>query len=473
LNEFIQKVPNSPVDETFKTNRVAEARFLRAYAYFAMVKRYGGVPLMTTALEIDAPEDSLYPRREKEQVIYDFVLSECDAIADVLPEVQSADDYGRPSKYAAIALKCRAALYAASIAKFGTVQLDGLVGIDASKAGYYYQAAFDAADAIIKSHKFSLYNKYPNDKVTNFRNLFLDETDNPEKIFVKPHNSVSADQGGGGWTYDFMQCPTPNAWGQGNNDGPYLEMAESFEYVDGTSGKFDIADLESKVWTMEELWANRDSRFYATIYTMNTDWQGIKLDAHNGIVLPDGTITTDSYNGVLGKGPSVMKTGFGVLKYLDESHDNQGETTNSQIDWIVFRFGEILLNYAEAAYNLDRSDLALDAVNQLRTRAGIKTLDAIDRDLIRHERKVELAFEGHRYWDLRRWRTAVEVLSVNRSGLRYLYDYNSGNYRVSVIEDIDGTVSVPAFYPYNYYLPITLSRTGINKNLVENPGYLH
>lgn len=470
LNEFIQRVPSAPVDEQFRTARTAEARFLRAYAYFCMVKRYGGVPLITTAREITAPQDSLYPKRATEQAVYDFVLSECDAIAGILPENPTAD-YGRPTRYAALALKCRAALYAASIAKFGAVQLDGILGIDAAKSASYYQQAFDAADVIIKSEKYALYNKYPDDKILNFRNIFLDENDNPEKIFVKPHDGISSDQGGGGWTYDFMQCPTPNAWGQGNNDGPYLEMAEAFEHVDGSSGKLDYNALENNLWTTDQLWANKDSRFYASIYTMNTAWQGIKLDNHNGIVKSDGTITTDSYNGIRGTGPSVMKTGFGVLKYLDENHDNQGETTNSQVDWIIFRYGEILLNYAEAAFNLNKPDIALDAVNQIRNRAGIATLVTIDSDKIRQERRVELAFEGHRYWDLRRWRTAETVLSVNRSGLRYIHDYNTGKLKLSVIKDIDGTVSVPAFYAHNYYFPITLSRTGINKNLVENPGY--
>ncbi len=471
LNQFIDRVPTSPVDSAFKRKRIAEARFLRAYAYFAMVERYGGVTLITHAQTIDEPADSLYPQRDKEQTLYDFVISECDGMVNDLPETQPATDYGRPTRYAAMALKCRAALFAGSIAKYGKVQLDGVVGIPAASATHYYQLAYDAADQIMKSGHYSLYNKYPDDKVNNFKNLFLDETDNPEKIFVRPHDNLSPDRGGNGWTWDFFECPTPDAWAQGNTDGPYLETAEAFEHVDGSTGVLDEATITQGVWTTDQLWANKDPRFYATIYTMNTPWQGIILDCHNGILKPDGTTTFDTYNGILGKGPSTMNTGFGVMKYLDESHNNQGDFTDSKQDWIIFRLGEIILNKAEAAFEMGNTADALTLVNQIRARAGIVGLPSIDIDKIRHERQVELAFEGHRYWDLRRWRIATQVLSVNRSGLQYIYDFASKKLKLSIIHKIDGTVAGPAFYEFNYYLPITLTRTGIDKNLVENPGY--
>ena len=129
------------------------------------------------------------------------------------------------------------------------------------------------------------------------------------------------------------------------------------------------------------------------------------------------------------------------------------------------------MNYAEAALNLEKPSEALDAVNQIRFRAGIASLSSIDVGKIRHERKVELAFEGHRYWDLRRWRIAESILSQNSSGLSFVLDYNTRKYKLIVVDNIDGTVTPPAFYPQNYYLPITIARTGNNPNLVENPGY--
>lgn len=472
LNEFIQRVPLSPLDDDIKNQRTAEARWLRAFNYFEMVKRYGGVPLITKAQNLDIAKDSLYPKRAKEQEVYDFILSETDAISKDLPDNPS----GRPGKYAALALKCRAALYAGSIAQFSTVQLDGIVGIDASKSTGYYQQAYDAAKLIMNSGVFSLYNKYPTDKVKNFRNLFIDK-DNMEKIFVKEHNNSNGMGNlGNGWGYDFFQCPVPNGWGGGQQNAAYLEMAEEFEHIDGSSGKLDRAAIQQGLWTTDQLWANKDPRFFATIYTQNTLWLGALLDYHNGIRKPDGTYQwSGSYNGVLTNGNQSKFTGFGVMKYLDESHGNliggNGDWATSSTDFMVFRYGEVLLNYAEAAFNLGKMSDALDAVNLIRIRAGIATLSSIDRDKIRHERKVELAFEGHRYWDMRRWRIAVTGLTRSFSGLRYVLDYTTGKYQLMVLDDVDGTVSRPAFYPQNYYLPITLARTGNNSNLVENPGY--
>jgi hypothetical protein len=163
------------------------------------------------------------------------------------------------------------------------------------------------------------------------------------------------------------------------------------------------------------------------------------------------------------------------LKFCDESHYNliglNGDWADSKTDWIVFRYGEVLLNYAEAAINIGKAGDALNAVNQIRERAGIAALSSVDDEKIRHERKVELAFEGHRYWDLRRWRTATEVLTQNWSGLRYILDYTTLKFKLEVIPNIDGVVAPPVFYPQNYYLPITIARTGNNPNLVENPGY--
>ncbi|HRP54457.1 RagB/SusD family nutrient uptake outer membrane protein [Agriterribacter sp.] len=474
LNQFIQTVPESPLEADLKKVRIAEARFLRAYNYFEMVKRYGGIPLITEVQDLNSPQDILYPKRAKEQEIYDFVLSEVNGFSNDLPE--TSNDLGRPTKYAALALKCRAALYAGSIAQFGTVQLDGVVGIDASAANTYYQEAYNAAEQIINSHVYSLYKKYPDDKVVNFRNIFL-EKNNAEQILVKRHDENNGmGNTGNGWGYDFFQCPLPNGWGSGNQNAVYLEMAEEFEYIDGRSGTLDRNVIQQGLWTTEQLWGDKDPRFFATIYTQNTTWQGSILDYHKGILKPDGTIQTDgSYNGILANGVQNKTTGFGVMKYLDESHGNligsNGDWATSSTDFIVFRLGEILLNYAEAALYLGKSDDALDAVNQIRERAGIATLASVDQDKIRHERKVELAFEGHRYWDLRRWRTAVTDLSRNFSGLQYILDYTTGKYKLLIIENVDGTVAPPAFYPQNYYLPITLTRTGNNPNLVENPGY--
>lgn len=453
LNDFISRVSDSPASEEFKQKRIAEARFLRVFNYFAMVKRYGGVPIITKVIALDASEEELYPKRNSEQEVYDFILEELDNFANDLPDNA---ELGRPSKWAALALKSRVALYAGSIAQFGKIQLDGLLGIPSNLSTKYYQIAYDAAKEIIDNSPHALFEKYT-DKVKNFRQLFI-EKGNIEAIFVKQHDGLNGlQEGGNGWSYDFLQCPTPQSWGKGNIDGPYLEMAEEFDRIDGSSGKLDRSVLSSKEWTIEELWGNRDPRFYATIYTQDTEWKGHKLGFY-----PGGS------ENLLG---NDFRTGLGVMKYLDENENNMEGLSMSSTDYMVFRLGEMYLNLAEAAFELgNKEGEALNAINELRERAGVKLLSDITRDVIRHERKIELAFEGHRYWDLRRWRIATTELSKSFSGIRYDLGSQEGKFKITVIEDIHGDVQ-PKFEEHYYYLPVTLKRTTANPNLKENPGY--
>ena len=474
LNQFIDRVPNSPVAADLKKQRVAEARFLRAFNYFSMVKRYGGVPLITKAQNLNDSKDILYPKRNTEQEIYDFVISEMDAIAG---DLSVTSTIGRPCKWAALTLKSRAALYAGSIAQFGTVQLNGLLGIPSNLSTTYYQKAYDASQAVINSGVYSLYNLNA-DKSMNFRKIFMVKK-NSEVIFAKQHNYIDAMAGGGDtWDYDFAQRPKPHAWNLGMENCPYLEMAEEFEHIDGTPGTLDRTAIQQGLWSMKDLWGNKDPRFFATLYTMETPWMGGQVDFHKGLIDPSGNILqnqTDAYNGVSAWGNQNLNgnffTGFGVMKYLDENVGIGSTWSNSGTDYIVFRYGEVLLNFAEAAFELGKTNDALNAVNQIRTRAGIALLNSVSRESIRHERKVELAFEGHRYWDLRRWRIASTVLSKSNSGLRYILDYTTRKYKLQVLNSIDGANNPPMFYDRNYYFPITMRRTGANKNLIENPGY--
>lgn len=475
LNELIERLPLSSVSESFKEQKIAEARFLRALNYFYMVKRYGGVPLITKVQQVSDPKNELYPVRNTEKSIYDFVISEAKAVSQILPENVQDAEWGRPSRYTALALVSRAALYAGSIATYGTVQLNGVVGIEAGNAASYYQEALDASGIIMKSNKYNLYDENP-DKSANFRELFLSDK-NSEVIFAVQHDGSDRDYGGAGWCYDYFQCPYPNGWSNGIHDAPYLELVEAFEYMDGRSGKLDLNQLKGRLLTIDELWSGKDPRFFATFYTQDTKWQGRNLNFYNGLRTEDGTITTvGSYKGVLCDGDQKStQTGFGVLKYLDENKDNGNSSTagifGSSQDFIVFRYAEILLNYAEAAFALGKNSDALNALNQVRKRAGITLLKDIDIEYIRNERRVELAFEGHRYWDLRRWRIAEDYLSSHMSGIRYILDYSTKKFLVERRLKVDGAVNPPVFKKENYYLPITLARTANNSNLVENPGY--
>lgn len=484
LNNFIDRAASSSISNV--EIRIAEARFLRAFNYFAMAKRYGGVPLITTVQALDDDDVALYPARNTEKEVYDFIISETSDIATILPPTTEA---GRASKWAALALQGRAALYAGSIAQFGRQQLDGVLGFPAGDAQSYYQIAYNANKTIIDESQHGLYDADA-DKVQNFKNIFL-KKDNREAIMVKRHSGPGFQAGGSNrWSWDMVQCPRPNVWGVGNYHGPYLDMVEEFERVDGTSGKFDRAAAKSRLWTMEELWGDRDPRFFASVWTNGTFWQdavgGVlgnnTIDMHNGIMSRTGQLIDgryDSYEGIAAVGDQLVRfkegntpnTGFGVMKYLDPEADNFNWFSESTTDYQIFRFAEVLLNYAEAAFELGLAGDALLAINQIRDRAGIAQLGSITRERIRHERKVELVFENHRYWDVRRWRTAVTELTRTYSGLRYIYDAASAKYRLDFIDNIDGRAKTPTFPEKNYYFPIGQGRIAANPNLVENPGY--
>ena len=204
LNHFIDNIEDSPASNA--PVRKAEARFLRAFNYFAMVKRYGGVPIITKETSIDAPDEEMYPKRSTEQESYDFIIDELTDIADRL---EAKPEAGRAGKGAALTLLSRVALYAGSIQQFGKVALDGLNGIPQGTTKNYYQIAADAAKRVMTECGYSLYKGTAGQsKVEALRDIFLVK-DNSEAIMVKRH------QGKGGtqyrWSWDICNCPKPNA----------------------------------------------------------------------------------------------------------------------------------------------------------------------------------------------------------------------------------------------------------------------
>ncbi|KJD37187.1 hypothetical protein PW52_01665 [Tamlana sedimentorum] len=476
LNELIEKMETSSLSEDEIQALVARARWARAMCYFAMVKRYGGVPLITNVQQIDDDYETLFVSRNKEVEIYDFIIDETDAIFPLLNDVERA---GYPSKWAAMALKSRAAMYAASIATWGTVQIDGLVGIPSSEAQRFWQACYDASESIINDSPHSLYNKYPDDKITNFREMFIDESSNPESIFALQSEGENAVGFNHGWD-SFTGPRAFVAWG-GNAAAPYLETIEAFENIDGTPGTLDRDMYTNGLWTPEEVFGNREPRFFASVWTQGTEWQGSTIELYKSLILPDGsTISSNSYEGVRAQGTSGSGgtqgfSGFGIKKYLDESKITPSNWS-SETDFMYFRMGEIYLNQAEAAIELNQPDKALELINEIRDRAGVALRTTIDRDLVRHERRVELMFESQRYFDLKRWRIAEDALTRPFSGLKYSLDYNSyidGNprFKLEVLENLDGN-NQKAFFERHYYYPITTGRISSNPNLgPENPGY--
>ncbi|MBB2148237.1 RagB/SusD family nutrient uptake outer membrane protein [Pedobacter gandavensis] len=432
VNDFIGKMPSALVTEDQKKRFIAEGKFIRAFHYFSLVKRYGGVPLVTVAQQF-APGDDielLKVQRSKEQEIYDFIAKELDEAIVDLPETNTGPNTYRVNKFAALALKSRAMLYAASSAKYATVQINGLVGIPANLANAYWQKAMDAAQLIMESGKYSLY-KGDADKATNFQKLFLNAPAT-EAIFTKAYQSPDKAH-----SFDFYNAPQSFRVDYGNATNPTLEMVEEFEYTDGTPGTLRVLDGAGNPIVYNkptDLFLGKDPRMFATILTPFDDWQGGVVEIRRGVidqgvkytseVLSDGYPEAKSEFKKVGKdGPLTTndptKTGFYIKKFMDPV--NRVPSDRSTTPWMVFRFGEVLLNYAEAAFELGKDGEALTALNQIRERAGIATVGVVSLEKIRHERKVELAFENHRVWDLRRWRTATSVL--NNTQFHALYPW--------------------------------------------------
>jgi starch-binding outer membrane protein, SusD/RagB family len=479
VNGFIEKIATANFPAEKKNVWLGEAKFIRAYYYFGMVKRYGGVPLITTVQQYTGSNlDELKVPRNTEKEIYDFIASELDEAIQLL---DATSDAGRANKYVAYALKTRAMIYAASDAKYGTVLLNGLAGIPASNADSYWQAAYDAAKLIMGDGKYYLYNKSA-DKSVNYTNLFLD-TDNPENIFVKQYSYPDKAHSYDLWTLPRNGVGSPIGYGSRIN--PTMELVESYEYIDGTDGKLKFNDNSGnpiQYATPAAIFSNKDPRLDATILCPFSEWKGYVMDVRAGIIDNGETVTSGNYNDLykklhiiglngIGGGGELSQTGFYVRKYLQPAYDRTKVANfTSYQQFIDFRYAEILLSYAEAAFELGKISDATSALNLIRDRAGIKLLSEADvtLDKIRHERQIEFALEPHRYWDIRRWHIATKVMNNTQytAILPYLVlENNSYIYKSK-------QVSFPKTFTSNmYYERIDPDEITKNPNLIQNPGY--
>jgi hypothetical protein len=456
----------SLLSDEFKNEKIAEARFIRAFAYFHGVIRYGGLPIIDYVQDYEDLE-SLQVPRSSEQEVYDFIASELDKAAEFLSTASDASS-GRPTKWAALALKSRAMTYAGSIGEFGTMQLDGLLGVSDPTA--YWEAAYETSKQIIEESGHVLYNKNSN-KALNFQNLFTDEN-NEEVIFSEIYDEGLLK------THFFGELAMPGGFNitWGGNFQVFYETVQMFDFADGTSGA-DIDIERTEGWSIDELFHNRDPRFIASVFYPESDWQGGKVYFHyntlNRESLPEG-MPVKSHPINQSGGRKFEPVGFLLKKRLSEAREEPKGGFDAT-DYIVFRLGEIYLNMAEAAFHLGKTGEALDAINTIRSRAGMPSRTSLTWDNIMQERQVELFAEDHRYWDLRRWRTAVEILDGKEfTGLKYLYDAETGIYKIKKIpgEKLSRTTNLRrVFQERHYYFPFGVNKLAAVPALAENPGY--
>ena len=460
-NQMITKLPQSEnLSQSFIDTRVSEARFIRSHAYFEMVKRFGGVPLVTEVIPVQGTYDEIYKERNSEKEIYDFISNEMDEISNLLPS-QSGDE-GRITKWVALSLKSRAMLYAASVAKFGNQQLNGLLGFPSEEAQLYYKKSLDASREIIQSGIFALYNEN-SDPVENFNNLFIDENGNTEIIFSEKYDY----EAGKSHQWDALAQPAGFGFNWSSNYTVYLETLEQFDFIDGKSGKMDRSIFDDSTPIDPNIFfEQRDPRMRASIFYPGSSFKGGTVFFHRSMA--------GSKSGWPKNGPSKLTGSLATgLLIRKRTNPSTPDASRSSTDYIVYRLGEIYLNYVESAYYLgDPNGDMVNVMNEIRKRAGMPSLSNIDitENKIRQERRCELAFEDHVFWDLRRWRIAVEELdNVRRHRLHYRYNANNNTY---TMEMADGDVGGIRLHPErNYYYALGLNRLADNPKLIENPGY--
>jgi hypothetical protein len=490
-----------------KTQFSAELRFLRAFNYFELVKRMGGVPLVTKQLIYDYSGNvtNLQQPRAKESEVYDFIATELDAVKDNLGNDGSLS---RANKYTALALKSRAMLYAGSIAKYNNQMAapistpGGEVGIPAGMASGYYQKALDAAREIINSGVYTLYKNNP-DAGENFFEAVAKKASNREAIFVKDYLIPTRKH----WfAYDNIARGIREDNLGSSSVVPSLNLVESYEYLDGSNGALKIRTTDNSDFiyynNVADIFANKDARLYGTIIYPGTSFKGLPVSIQAGVMAWNSTrnaydvvegsdLGTTYTDGKLLTGTSgphrsiqeVSNTGFYLKKYIDPNDKTSTRGIQSDMWWIWFRLGEIYLNAGEAAFELGITGDALLYINALRERAGFgaNSLTVLTIDRIRNERRVELAFEDHRLWDLKRWRIADKVWNGNSSGadamVYALYPYrvvrpgdaaHDGKY--VFVKMVAPRFRAPRFFQLgNYYTAIDQSVLNNNPKIIKNP----
>src|SRR5690606_12338201 len=447
INEFIYGLQNySNTSEEQKLVFEAEARFIRGYVYFWLARINGSFVIIDN-LE---GHTSLTNDRSSEDECYNFITEDFAFAAQHLPETRSASAAGRATKGAALSLLARTWLYAASIAEFDRNQYnnDPKTGIPNEKAKTYYENAIVAAEAVV-----ALANQGVYDLESNFAEIFT-KSSNKESIFRIDYVTQFITH-----QYDFGFVPPGDAPGQAMVYGvPTAELVDAFEMADGS--KFNWANGMHAANPYE----NREPRFYATILYNGATWKGRTLNTTDGGG-EDGFVQIGTISE-----PRKTVTGYYAKKLLDPENTSFIQNRSIQ-SWHEIRYAEVLLILSEAQILSEKLTEGRATLNILRNKRGLPNVTVNTRELlleaIQHERMVELAFEGHRYWDLRRWRLAHVKLNnvrftghkINNLGSEYMYE--------KVVCDTRDR----EFIGQMYYLPIPLAEIQRNTAITQIQGW--
>lgn len=468
VNSLLVTVPQlTSINEQKKDEIMAEAYFLRAFTYFALAKRYGGVPIIREPQEYKGNIEELKVPRSTEKATWDFILEDCDKAIELFGSANENTVY-RANKWVTLALKSRAALYAASVAKFthqpyvsfsGPAVDQKLVGMEVIDADHYYAQSIDASLQIMNSGQFGLYRPTPaspEEATVNYRRLFeypgqaLDGIKEP--IFMKGYaaNTVLTHN------YDVWFSPRQIILATNLHPArmnPTLDFVDAFEEytndgtgasvpvatrVDGNETDYDGFKLSNAYLRFPadkpyEAFVGRDARLHAMVLLPGENFGATKIIIQGGLVKANGsgfhyrtqaqevgqdgltyyTYGAESGTEYSGFDPTLgnyTRSGFLFKKFLQLESPVEKAWGKGVQPWIEFRYAEVLLNYAEAVVEKstatgDELLAAKNALNSVRKRAAHQDEIALTRESVRKERFVELAFENKRRWDLIRWRT--------------------------------------------------------------------
>jgi len=433
INIFFENIDASPVDQSFKNGAIGEMKFLRAFIYANMIWRYGGVPLITKVFQLN--EDYSVSRNSYDECV-DFIISELDEAIRLLPDKQPAAQLGRASADACRALKGRVLLYAASELNNPDHNINK------------WQRAATAAEELL--------NKY--DLLDDYQSVFL--ADNDEIIFGRSFTQASSPEfnrwiARNGTSGQSGNTPTQNVVNAyemaATGEMPFLEQSDGSLVVNPASG-----------YDPNNPYDGRDPRFYASILYDGSFWQGRETESwRGGIDSPENPTS----------GWDASQTSYYLKKFVVESIPPTGTSLRQTNPWIWFRYGEILLNYAEAKFELGDEATAREYLNKIRSRASVNMPPITDsgenlRKRIQNERRIELMFEEHRFFDVRRWKIGI-------------YTENQDLMSMYISRLPDGTKTYEQsfllsrnFQNQHYLIPIP--QTEIDRSLgslVQNPGY--
>lgn len=416
----------SDINAEKKARLLAEAKFLRAYFYFDLVYLFGDVPYITNSL---TPDEAAESTRTAKQTILDAMIADLTAAATNLPTSYSSDNLGRVTKGAALSLKARILLYQEK----------------------WEEAALAAKEVM----DLAVYTIYP-----SYQEMFTYKgINNSEVIFDLQEMHEKQ------WNFT-LQNYGPNSVGGWSSGCPLQSLVDTYECTDGNT--IDVSPL----FDPNNPYANRDPRLTHSILYPGHDWRGGVFNSIPGASYPGkdiiaGDDLTDGTGGQWNK----TATGYNWLKYISEDDIDNGDYWNGAIHFILIRYAEILLTYAEAKIESDDIDQSVyDAINEVRQRPDVnmplittgKSKEQL-RTIVRRERRVELAFEGLRLMDIRRWKIAENVMPGVPEGLTYT-DPNSG-------EEVTLSWGERTFNPNKHYLwPIPQTEIDIS-HLEQNPGW--